>query len=460
MIKMLPKSVEAECALLGSILCDEKLFDKSKKYITSAKMFYKRTNYRIWQIMEKLNDEGKAIDTVTVTSLITNDDKSKLPDFNVYYITGLIDQAIQSKYQSYAKVVAEKYHQRQLIKSMESVTNACFDNSEDYDEIVKKVNRITDNLQSISVSKEFDLSELIRETDSSIHSPVNLIKYGYDRLNYLAGGMTRGEITVVAGRPGHGKTTFVINMAHKLLEQGYKVMVINREMKNIEMMKKLLVLETGLSHTLLRKGTPDLILQTEINKGFKSIKNKYDKNLLMFDDLFSLKDSTSVIEKFKPDIVIDDFIQLIRVDSRLEGRRFEIEEIMNEYKMLSKRLNMVSILVSQLNRNIEQRVDPIPKMSDLAESGSIEQTAENILFVYYDYKIRQQLSEYGPNRNQIIAAKVRYGQSGTITMGFDGDKCSFYEKISEVKPKQADVHIPQDYSFKQTANELKKLLNN
>ena len=117
---------------------------------------------------------------------------------------------------------------------------------------------------------------------------------------------------------------------------------------------------------------------------------------------------------------------------------------------------MVTILVSQLNRNIEQRVDPIPKMSDLAESGSIEQTAENIIFVYYDYKVRFDASEYGPDRNQLIAAKVRYGTSGSLTMGFNGDKCLFYENITH-KPiiKDDTIHLPKQYSLKDTKDFFK-----
>jgi replicative DNA helicase len=455
--RTLPQSNEAERALLGTILQDDILFDKSKKYLTSASMFYSSMHRRIWNIMTKLIHDEKGIDTVSVCSMITSNDKKIYTSLDSYYITGLLDDGIRSKCRSYAKIIAEKYYQRELIREANEIQTFCFDNSRKYEDIIKKVSNVTNNLQTISTGKDFDLKALIRSTNKSIEEPLDLIKYGYQGLNKLAGGMTRGEITVIAGRPGHGKTTFIINMAHKLLEQGHKVMVINREMNNIEMMKKLLVISSGnLSHSMLRSGKVDTTTQEEINKTLKEIEEKYEKNLIMFDDVFTLKDSTTLVEKFKPDIVIDDFIQLIRVDSRLEGRRFEIEEIMTEYKMLSKKINMVTILVSQLNRNIEQRVDPIPKMSDLAESGSIEQTAENIIFVYYDYKVRFEASEYGPDRNQLIAAKVRYGTSGSLTMGFNGDKCLFYENITH-KPiiKDDTIQLPKQYSLKDTKDFFK-----
>jgi replicative DNA helicase len=103
---------------------------------------------------------------------------------------------------------------------------------------------------------------------------------------------------------------------------------------------------------------------------------------------------------------------------------------MNEYKWLAKTYKIVPILISQLNRDIEKRIDPVPKMSDLAESGSIEQVSENVLFVYYDYKVNYEESEIGKNQIQIVAAKVRYGENRKLLFGFNGDKALFHENIN------------------------------
>ena len=130
-------------------------------------------------------------------------------------------------------------------------------------------------------------------------------------------------------------------------------------------------------------------------------------------------------------MVIDDYIQLIRIQGHKE-RRFELESVMQEYKWISKTMGVVPILVSQLNREIERRIDPIPKLSDLAESGSIEQVAENVLFVYYDYKVNYDYSDTGKYKAQIVAAKVRYGETGMMVYGFDGDKVKYYEIAEEV----------------------------
>ena len=112
---------------------------------------------------------------------------------------------------------------------------------------------------------------------------------------------------------------------------------------------------------------------------------------------------------------------------------------MQEYKWMAKKYKCVPILVSQLNRDIERRIDPIPKMSDLAEGSSIEQIAENVIFVYYDYKVNYDNSQIGKDQSQLVAAKVRYGNSGIFTVGFDGDRARFVDKtvsLSKEKIKE------------------------
>ena len=146
--------------------------------------------------------------------------------------------------------------------------------------------------------------------------------------------------------------------------------------------------------------------------------------------------------RHNPDVVIDDYIQLIKMDG-YDQRRFELETVMNEYKWLAKTYKIVPILISQLNRDIEKRIDPVPKMSDLAESGSIEQVAENVLFVYYDYKVNYEESELGKDQIQIVAAKVRYGVNRKILFGFNGDKVLFHEikDVSEVMVAKDEEEI-------------------
>ena len=164
----------------------------------------------------------------------------------------------------------------------------------------------------------------------------------------------------------------------------------------------------------------------ELDKMKEDIVKKYE-NLVMFDNIGGLSEAIREISRIKPDVVIDDYIQLVQMDDKME-RRFQLEKIMHQYKWSAKKNDCHVILVSQLNREIERRLDPRPKMSDFAESGVIEQTAESAMFVFYGWNFNPKT--YRENQCEIIFAKSRYGKQGAIDMGFDGNKCSYYETLS------------------------------
>ena len=207
-------------------------------------------------------------------------------------------------------------------------------------------------------------------------------------------------------------------------------------MSNPEMIRKLVVMEgKNLSYSKIRKG--DLNGSTdEFNKSIDKIKDKYKNNLLMFDDVKTLDEAMLEISRHKPDVIIDDYIQLISCPDTLE-RRFQIEKIVQDYKWICKKENCSALLVSQLNRDIEKRYEPRPRLSDYSESGVIEQTAESALFVWYGYVFNDE--EYSPYQSEIISAKTRYGKVTSEVVGFNGDRCRFYttkEEALKDTPKQ------------------------
>ena len=150
----------------------------------------------------------------------------------------------------------------------------------------------------------------------------------------------------------------------------------------------------------------------------------------MFDDVKTLEEAMVEISRHKPDVIIDDYIQLIAMPDTKE-RRHQIEEIVHDYKWICKKENCSAILVSQLNREIEKRYEPRPRLSDYSESGVIEQTAECALFVWYGYVFNDE--EYSPYKSEIISAKVRYGRVMTEEVGFNGDRCKFYNNEEEAR---------------------------
>jgi replicative DNA helicase len=242
--------------------------------------------------------------------------------------------------------------------------------------------------------------------------------------------MTRGEITVVAGRPGHFKSTTTLNIVRNLIHNGYTVLVMNREMSNVEMMKKLIVLESEhLSYEKIRMGVLNEKETDMLEEAKQSIRKNY-KNLVMYDNIFDIEGSMREIRKHSPDVVVDDYIGLVSV-SGIEDNRIRIDNIMKQYKWSAKRNNMAVLLVSQLNRECESRANKRPLLRDLRDSGSIEQDAEIILFMYYEWKYYMQESDMGEYGIEIILGKNRYGKSGSVKMGVAGDRCKIYSNSEE-----------------------------
>ena len=153
----------------------------------------------------------------------------------------------------------------------------------------------------------------------------------------------------------------------------------------------------------------------------------------MFDNMPSFDESAAQVKKFKPDIIFDDYIQLIVPDKKIPERRLQLEKLVNSYKWLAKKQQCSCVLLSQLNRGLEMRGDGRPKLSDLAESGAIEQVAENVLFVYYDHKVNLNKSRDGANIIELIGSKVRYGVSGSVKLGYDGDRVKMYNSTEEYR---------------------------
>ena len=423
--KPFPKSYDAEESLLGAILLEGKsIYEKVSPWIRVDEAFYSDDNKMIWNIIKTLYKENTPIDIVTVMekSKSMYNGESALTG---YYLTGLPERVpTTSNVEEYARIIWEKYIQRETAKSAHKLYNVSFDETDNVQTILDEHTRLIEELKEIQPSRVKTIEDIVDEAKINIKEGGNLIPFGMDVLDYPAGGMTRKEITVLGGRPGHGKTTLMINILKSLIEQGLKVMLFNREMSNTEMIKKMCVLENKeLLYADVRKNQFNDDTKVIMEMQMEKIKTKYAK-LKMYDHIRSLSDTMSEIAKHKPDVIIDDYIQLIQADGVSEGRRFEIEKIMQEYKWICKSENSSAFLLSQLNREMDRRINPEPKMSDYSESGVIEQTAETAMFVFYGYNFDS--ASYDKYESKIISAKARYGNVGSYIVGFNGNKCKFY----------------------------------
>jgi replicative DNA helicase len=422
--KEIPKSEEAEQELLGQVLSNPECLEEIKDLIPSEQVFYSDMHQILWRIISDMYDRKEEIGFVTVVDNIPKKDKAIL---SAYYISGLLEgvpTTLTAK--THAKKVYEKWLLRKTIEDAETISNAGKLKDADAYELVQRLHDSTYKIINMRPSETFSLDSLLDDTIDKIYDQSSVVKYGYGQLDQMTGGMTRGEISVIAGRPGHGKTTLSVNIVRKLVHQGYKVLVFNREMPNKEMMKKIMVMESkNLSYYGLRSfnyGDKEL---EELHRVKDAVQDMYKDNLIMFDHIRDLGASMRQAKKIKPDVIVDDYIQIIDVPQYQE-KRLQISEIMKSYKWLAKDENLSVLLVSQLNRELERRINKRPQLSDLAESGSIEQDAETVIFNYYPWKYlgeNHELGKRGKYQIHTIVGKSRYAETGFLEMGFHGDSC-------------------------------------
>ena len=428
-LKAAPSSKSAEESVLGCILLDGvSIYEKVAAWIRDEDAFYYKDNQTVWKAIKEIYKSGEPIDVITVANKV----KDTSPDETMgYFITGLPMQiATTANAEYHAKIIWERHIQREAAKTANKLYKTSFTDYEKLDTTLQQHSRLIDELKDLQPSKKTDIDVIISNTISNLKNGSNIIPFGLQQLDYPAGGMTRKEVTVLGGRPGHGKTTLAINIVRSLIAQGYKVMLFNREMSNEEVMKKIIIMESkDIEYSKIRKNKLTDVEMTEVELLTEKIDKKY-KNLIMYDNIRKLSEAMLEISRYKPDVVLDDYIQLIQVDN-IEERRFQIESIMYEYKWICKKENCSAILVSQLNREIEKRIDPKPRLSDFAESGVIEQTAETAIMPFYGWNFDNE--SHDKYEIEIIVPKSRYGTIGTYIMGFNGNRCKFYFDRDDAK---------------------------
>ena len=437
MVLTLPYDSATEDAILGAVIMYPEEYETVTKFLSNDEVFYQDRARLLWKKIKRMTRGKEKIDMVTVASSLN--DKEVKKGLTAHYVSCCYSAAPAKGAASYyANQLYEKYKLRKVIVNSEEIKEKANSNHMDVYDVINQAHSLYGELLDVRPSKVQDIEDVISDTLLSIkNKSTKLITTGYDNMDKWSGGLTRGEITIIGGRPGHGKTTVMINMLAKALEQGQRAMFFSRELPNSELMKKIICLESGkLSYGMVRKNIFSDDSLKIVNETIDSIREKYSKeNFLMFDNLKDFSASSAEVKRFKPDIIFDDYIQLVSCEGYRSERRLQIEKLVNDYKWLAKENDCVVVLASQLNRFIERNNTRgkalMPQLSDLAESGAIEQVAENVFFSYYDYKVQGEAGK-GKNIITLIASKVRYGDSGVADLGYDGDKCKLYNDLGEI----------------------------
>ena len=443
---IMPCDTNLENSVLGALIQFPEVYPEIRDYITTDDVFYQDKAKLLWNKLKSMLNKKEYIDLTTVSSSL-KDEEIAQGLTHVYIVDCTMAAGLSGSTSAYVKKLYEKYLMRRVVEETSRIQISAMNSGEEaYDSIVTAHTLFSELIELNPTREKETIDSLLIDAVKDIkNKDINLIKTGYESIDKFAGGLTRGEITIIGGRPGHGKTTMMINMLATLIGNGYKVALFNRELPNIEVVKKLICLESQkLSYSLIRQGihSQDSLNQIEIVR--EIIKEKYNEGkFLMFDNIRDFAKTSAEVKRFRPDVIMDDYIQLISPDRKIPERRLQLEKLVNDYKWLAKQMKCSIVLASQLNRAIESRHKAgRPQLSDLAESDAIAQVAENVFFVYYDYKIN---GEDGKGKNIItfVAKKVRYGETGESDMGYNGDKCKIFDNyddfITSIKSKEIKI---------------------
>jgi replicative DNA helicase len=435
-IRVPPQNLEAEESLLGGILIDPESLNKVIDMV-SAEDFYKESHGRIYDIMVGLYEKNEPIDIVTLTSAAK--DKGVIDKIGgVTYLNALVDQMPSAaNIVQYARMVREKGLLRNLMNVATGIIEkgyALDANVDDYiDDAEKMIFQVSEKkfrpsflpVKSVVMESVKTIERLYEKKQS-----ITGVATGFADLDRLTSGLQPTDLIVVAGRPSMGKTAFAMNIAQyvaTMKEGAEPVGIFSMEMSKEQLVTRLLSSESEIEHTKLRTGT----LSSPEWPKLAYAAGKLSEALIYIDDspAMSVLDLRARARRLKKEhglgLLVIDYLQLMRGGkSSIERREQEISEISRFLKALAKELHIPVIAISQLNRMLEQREDKRPKLSDLRESGAIEQDADVIMFIYRD-EVYYKDKENNKGLAEIIIGKQRNGPTGTVELQFESKFATF-----------------------------------
>ena len=435
----MPYSPEAEQAVLGAIILDSNVFDKVVDHIKQPEYFYVALHKLIFAQMQEMTSLGQAIDFVTLLEKLKQN-KAFDETTGKTYLMDLVNNCPSiSNAEVYAKVIAEKYNIRRLITaSREIIDDAAAGNDDPSVLIDSAEQKIFDirqgnekrGLERINsvILQTFDrLDSLNSETDNSLKP----IPTGIGDLDRMITGLNRSDLILLAARPGMGKTSFALNIARNVACKAKKtVAFFSLEMSKEQLASRLLSTEALISGTKLRTGK----LNEEEWSRLIPASDVLSKTELYLDDTpgITISEMKSRLRRLHNlDLVIIDYLQLMASGRRIENRVQEISEITRNLKILAKEMNVPAITLSQLSRAAEKRDDHRPQLADLRDSGSIEQDADIVLFLYREgyYNKDKDGDQAAPaadmNSGECIVAKNRHGETNIVKLHWQGEFMRF-----------------------------------
>ncbi|MGT2785382.1 replicative DNA helicase [Streptococcus merionis] len=442
-LRVQPQDILAEQSVLGAIFIDESKLVFVREYI-DARDFFKYAHQLIFQAMVALTERGDAIDATTIRNYLA--DKGDLQNIGgISYLVEVINSVPTSaNAEYYAKIVAEKASLRRLIESLTESINKAYEASEGSDDIIAQTEKsLIDIGEGASRSGFKRIDDILNlnfeslEKRSQQTSEITGIATGYPDLDQMTTGLHEEELIILAARPAVGKTAFALNIAQNIgTKQDKTVAIFSLEMGAESLVDRMLAAEGVINSHSLRTGQ----LTEEEWQKVTMAQAQLARASIYIDDTPGIKiteiraRSRKLAQETKNlGLILIDYLQLITGTGR-ENRQQEVSEISRQLKILAKELKVPVIALSQLSRGVEQRQDKRPVLSDIRESGSIEQDADIVAFLYReDYYDRGDDEDAIPdNTVEVIIEKNRSGARGTVKLNFLKE----YNKFSSISRRE------------------------
>ena len=431
--RVMPHSIEAEQSVIGAMLMDAEAIEAASEILTEED-FYARQYGVLFTAIVEMHRKGMAVDPVTLQTRLR--EKNLPPEV---YSSGLIMDLIaqvptSANIKSYAELVSEKSLLRKMIRANEEIAGSCYTQKEDIEEIMnraeKKIFEISQKRQSNSFVpiRQIVLNAMDRiEYASNIKGNVTGISTGFTDLDSRTAGFQPSDFILIAARPSMGKTALALNIAqHAVLKENRCVAIFSLEMSKEQLTNRLFAMESHVDSQKIRTGElseqewADLIESAGI----------IGESRLIIDDTpaISVQEMRSKCRKYKMEfgleMIIIDYLQLMSgIGRSSDSRQQEISDISRSLKALARELNVPVVSLSQLSRAVESRSDHRPMLSDLRESGAIEQDADVVMFIYRDDYYNQDSDKKGIA--EVVIAKQRNGPIGTVELSWQPSLTKF-----------------------------------
>jgi len=430
--KVLPHNGEAEQSVIGSMIMDKDAIAGAAELLTGEDLYQQRYGVLFEAILELYN-EGKPVDLITLQNKLKEKEVPEELNSLEFFRDIIASVPTSANVRYYANIVKEKSTLRQMIKVTESITNDCYMDKEKLETIMEdSEKKMFDILQKRNTGDFVSIRDIVFKSLESIEAAarnkgsVTGVSTGFYDLDYKTAGLQPSDLILIAARPSMGKTAFVLNIAeYAVLRGNVTTAIFSLEMSKDQLVKRIMSMHSKVNSQSIRTGE---LSDDDWIKLVESAKEIGNSNLIIDDtSSISIGELRSKCRKYKLEfnlgLVIIDYLQLMTGSKKNESRQQEISEISRSLKGLARELNCPVVALSQLSRAVEQRPDKRPMLSDLRESGAIEQDADIVMFIYRDDYYNHDSEEAGIS--EIIIGKQRNGPVGTVKLAWQSQYTKF-----------------------------------